>query len=114
MQLVASRFYRNETALSDIDLIDSLAIPSYNLERITNALVESGLLVLSEEGTYLPGKPFDTTPLVEVLHAIREDSNHMPALAANSCFATSTQLIQNIESHLDQALEGKTIKSLIE
>ncbi len=114
MQLIAERFYRNEAPLDERGLIDQLSIPSYNLERVTDSLVAAGLLVLSEDEQYLPAKPFDTTPLVEVLHAIRENCNHVPALTSNHQFTTSAKLSEHIEAHLDQALAGKTIKSLIE
>ncbi len=114
MQLIAERFYRNESPLSDTGLIEELSIPSYNLEQITDSLVAAGLLVLSENGQYLPAKPFDTTPLVEVLHAIRENCHHAPMLATNRQFAPSVKLSEHIESQLERALEGKTIKSLLE
>ncbi|MBL1432130.1 MAG: ribonuclease BN [Gammaproteobacteria bacterium] len=114
MQLIAERFYKNESPLSESGLIDKLGIPSYNLERVTDSLVAAGLLILSEEEQYLPAKPFDTTPLVEVLRAIRENRNHVPTTTENHHFARSEKLSAQIESHLDQALEGKMIKSLIE
>ncbi len=114
MQLVAERFYNNQPPLGERGLIDQLSIPSYNLEHVTDALVAAGLLVLSADEKYLPAKPFDTTPLVEVLHAIRENCNHVPAIANNHQFSTSAKLSEHIESYLDQALAGKMIKNLID
>lgn len=114
MQLVAERFYNNQAPLNERGLIEQLSIPSYNLEHVTDSLLAADLLVLSENEEYLPAKPLDTTPLVEVLRAIRENCNHVPAMADNHHFATSSKLSEHIESHLDQALEGKMIKSLID
>ena len=113
MQLIAERFYHNQTPLTERGLIEHLEVPSYNLQRITDSLLHSGLLTLSEEEQYLPAKPLDTTPLVDVLHAIRENCNHAPNMIGNDRFATSAKLSEHIESHLDKALEGKMIKDLI-
>lgn len=114
MQLITSRFYQNQPPMKDSDLIEALALPSSNLQRVTDALLNRGLLSLTENQSYLPGKPFDTTPLIEVLHAIREDSAQLTALEKNSQFEASIELSDHIEKQLDHALEGKTIKSLIE
>jgi len=114
MQLVANNFYHNKPPLNDSALVEALAIPSYNLHGVTDALLENNLLALSDKQCYLPGKPFDTTPLSGVLNAIRENGHHLPTLASNGQLSGSKQLSENIKKHLNQALEGKTIKSLIE
>lgn len=115
MQLVVSNFYRNKPALNDNTLVEALAIPMNNLQQVTDALVKAGLLSLSEEQHYLPGKAPETTPLIEVIHAVRNDTGYHP-LPSNSRgkLATSEKVCLEIEAYLAESLHGKTIKSLLD
>ena len=74
MQQVA-RGFRSGTRPSFGVLAKALDHPARSLEGITTRLEEGGLLVLTEEGTFVPARSPETITLAEVLAAVRgEDS----------------------------------------
>jgi membrane protein len=74
MQQVA-RGFRSGTRPDFGALAKALDHPARSLESITTRLEEGGLLVLTEEGTFVPARSPDTITLAEVLVAVRgEDS----------------------------------------
>ena len=112
---VAESFYRGAGPQSGEDLVQRLAAQGEAVEIVIDALEAHGLLARTEAETpgYLPGRPPESTSVLEILLAVRSADEMQHANPAN---LPEVPAIDEILDILDRAtgtaLEGRTLKDL--
>ncbi len=112
---VAESYYRGAGPRSGEDLVQLLAAPGEAVEIVIDALEAQGLLARTEAETpgYLPGRPPESTSVLDILLAVRS-ADEMPH--ANPAKLPEVPAIDEILDVLDRAtetaLEGRTLKDL--
>ena len=85
------------------------------VEAVLGAFENSGLVrrTADEPATFLPARPFDTTPIRDVLDAVRtaDESSYLNAERLPR-EAPVDALIETLERAADAALSGQTLKDL--
>lgn len=115
MYKVGGHHYQRLPALTAQQLARQLRLPLDVLETVLGCLERHGLLVESADDppVYLPGRPLEETPLVEVVHAIRSAGEEAFFSAAHLPREAAVEAVMgDIDQALDQALEGRTLKDL--
>ncbi len=112
---VAESFYRGAGPQSGEDLVQRLAAQGEAVEIVIDALEAHGLLALTDAETpgYLPGRPPETTAILDILLAVRS-ADELPH--ADPAKLSEVPAIDGIFDVLDRAtetaLEGRTLKDL--
>jgi len=94
-------------------LADHLDLPGAALGPIVTALERRGLLTLTDDDTWVPGRDPDTIELTDVLDAVRQETIG-PRLGKIRNVAPAVAAARAAENALKDALKGKTVKSLVE
>ncbi|WP_198343272.1 YihY/virulence factor BrkB family protein [Oleiphilus messinensis] len=109
---VAKRFDRGETSYKISELERQLSAPPQITRRVTDNLVNSGMLAISGDRSdrYVPGCSIDHIPMSKLLKVIRHDDQqvaaHMPLLDCD-------ELISTLESVVDDKLQELTLADLV-
>lgn len=113
---VGRRFYRDEPAATLEALAAEHGVHSNVMQRCVSQLVAVGLLAPAGENdtTYIPGVPFDTTLVNDVLSRLERyqaaDSHQPPDLSDSDLDEIETAIAQARE----QALGARTLKELVD
>lgn len=118
MLLVTEHYYHNKPAWSLNALAHHFNISSDTLTGIIQSLEQYGILQSTSDdpSVFLPAQPLDITPLKHVLDAVRsnmDDPALKVSLQQHSGEKIIDELTQDMETALDTALQGKTIKDLV-
>jgi|TARA_B100000315_G_scaffold246633_2_gene274188 hypothetical protein len=116
MARISTNFYRGNPAWTLEELANGVKAPIEAVAFVLTLLEGDGFVVKtdSDEPSFIPGKPLDTTPVTELLHAIRE-SDEKDYIGPDD-FQNITEvekLVQDIDSSVTSALEGRMIKDLV-
>jgi membrane protein len=104
MLQVADGFRRGQYPGFD-SLAKSLDCPARSLEDITNRLEAAGLLVLTEDGTFVPGRAPETITLAGIFGAVRgEDSGGGEVVAG---------ILQQVRGAETERLAGRSLADLV-
>jgi membrane protein len=115
MLLVARHYYQDKPAWSLEALSHHFNIPADTLDTVIQPLEQDGMLQTTADDppVFLPGHPLDTTPLKNVLNAIREERSETPL---HITLLPEEKVIDDLTQHIDQALDTAlqdiTIKDL--
>lgn len=115
MLLIAKHYYNNKPAWSQEALANYFNTPVDALETVIEPLIHSGILqlTLDDPPVFLPAQPLDTTPLKNILNAIRSENNDTTLkIALLPEQKNVDRLTHEIDQALEEALQGKTIKDL--
>ena len=112
---VAESFYRGAGPQSGEDLVHSLAAQGEAVQIVIDALEARGLLARTEAETpgYLPGRPPESIPILDILLAVRAadelphaDPAKLPEMPAID------EIFDILDGATETALEGRTLKDL--
>lgn len=115
MHLVGRSHYEQSPRWSGARLAETLGMPMELVEPVLDILEQEGLLVenCEEEPYYLPGRPLDTTPVADVLLAVRRAGENK---SFNLHRLPEAPLVDAVVDGLEDAragaLDGRTLKSL--
>ncbi len=94
-------------------LADHLDLPGAALGPIVTALESKGLLLLADDDTWVPARDPAKIELTDVLDAVRQDTAG-PRLGKIRDIAPAVAAARSAEGALKGALQGKTVKDLLE
>jgi membrane protein len=104
MQQVAAGFRRGEHPGFG-SLAKTLDCPARSLEEVTNRLEATGLLVLTEDGAFVPGRTPETIAITEIFAAVRgEDSGGGEVVAG---------ILQEVRGAETERLAGRNLADLV-
>ena len=116
---IGQRFYNNQKAYTLSALCSTFAMPEHILKEILNRLIERGLIIRSTinvevigmtENVYLPAKPWDETPLFEVLVAIRQKKNTLQFFEKDK---NIEQYLFEMEINMKKSFNRITLKQFV-
>ena len=116
MGRISTNFYRGTPAWTLEGLAVEVNAPIEAVTVVLALLEGDGFVVKTEsdDPTFIPGKPLDTTPVSELLRAIREsDELDYVGLDAFIKNAEVEKLAEGIENSVASALKGIMIKDLV-
>jgi membrane protein len=116
MSCISTNLYKGNPAWTLEGLASDVKAPIEAIAKVLSILEEAGFIVKTHEDdpTFIPGKPLDTTPVIELIHAIREsDETNYIGPEAFKENAEVELLVQNVENSTTNALRGKTVKDLV-
>ena len=113
--LIGARHYDGGPPWTGESLTQEIGLPMEATLLVLEGLEEAGLLsrTASEPTAYVPGRPFDETPVAAALEAVRranEPSYLGPALMTDN--AAVSRLITDLDEAATSALAGHTLKDL--
>lgn len=115
MQQIVQHYYRRQPPWSLDALAGHLQLPLEPIESVVRVLTSRGLLARSDADppTYLPGRPPETTPLAEVVSAVRS-ANGAGAfeLGVLPRYPLVNGLAEELDRAMLRALEGRTLRDL--
>ena len=114
--LTGQRFYRNQQAWTTERYAQHLQIPIDVVARIVDSLELHGLLARTahDPPRVLPARPLETTPLHDLLSAIRMAEEHQHLGAAQlPGHAQVDRLVARMDEALLASLHGLTLKDLL-
>jgi membrane protein len=104
MQQVADGFRRGQHPDFG-SLAKALDCPARSLEEVTNLLEATGLLVLTEDGAFVPGRTPETIAIKEIFAAVRgEDSGGGDAVAG---------ILREVRGAETERLAGRNLADLV-
>ena len=115
MYWVGRRFYAGEKGWSEAVLAERLQLPLDSVQSVVGALRAAGLLRETGEDPplLLPGRPLDTTGVIEALEAVRAGGEgrvltyeRLPRVACVE------RALQGLDAGRTRSLEGMTLKEL--
>ena len=116
MGCIGTNFYSGKAAWSLEGLADKLNVPVEAIDSILNILEIEGFVVKTKdvEQCYIPGRPFDTTPLEYLISAVKvaEETEYIGPAGINGQ-TDIDQIGQEMDKAISNALKGKMIKDLI-
>ncbi len=116
MALTGQRFYRNQQPWTIEDYAQSLQVPRDVVARIVNALEMYGLLAYTTDdpSRILPARPFETTPIQDLLNVIRmaEERHHL-GVAQLPGHPQVDPLVARMDEAQHTHLHGLTLKDLL-
>lgn len=115
MYEIGRQFYRGQPPWQLEDLASHLRAPLESVERVVRVLESRGLLARTnaEPPTYLPAKPLDRVPVIDLIDAIRtgaDDRDVSTRILRHE--APVERLSDDIEGAIRQALHGRTLRDL--
>lgn len=94
------------------DLADHLQLPGAALGPIVTALERKGLLIVTDDDTWLPARDPAVIDLIEVLEAVRKDEAG-PRLSRIRDVAPAVEAARAAELALKESVKGKTVVDLV-
>jgi membrane protein len=114
MSLVAERFAKGESALSEADLIDLIEAPPEEVSVVTEKLLDAGYLVEASGArtTLMPGRDLDSVRLGDFWRHIRSNPQNLRLHGASARRVSS--IIDRAEAAFDKEVSDRTLRSLLE
>ena len=113
--LIANSFYGGRPAWTAEALSQRLEVPMEAVDAVLGAFEDSGLVrrTADEPATFLPARPLETTPIKDVIDAVRaaDESSHLN-IERLPREAPVDALIETLDRAADAALSGQTLKDL--
>ena len=113
--LIAERFYRGRPAWTADALSQRLGAPIEAVDAVLGAFEVSGLVrrTADEPATFLPARPLETTPIKDVIDAVRAaDESSYLNVERLPREAPVDAIVETLERAADAALSGQTLKDL--
>ncbi|MDP2206342.1 MAG: YhjD/YihY/BrkB family envelope integrity protein [Alphaproteobacteria bacterium] len=113
--VIGDVFYSEQRGITLTRLAARLRVPSAVLEGIVSTLVDAGVLALTvgRNAEYLPGRPFDTTSVQQMIEALRaRDAQKARSLQHIRALAPVDDLLQRGDIERGKALGAITLKQL--
>jgi membrane protein len=113
--VIGDVFYSEQRGITLTRLAARLRVPSAVLEGIVSTLVDAGVLALTvgRNAEYLPGRPFDTTTVQQMIEALRaRDAQKARSLQHIRALATVDDLLRRGDIERGKALGAITLKQL--
>ncbi|HDP88688.1 MAG TPA: YihY family inner membrane protein [Thioalkalivibrio sp.] len=116
MQRVGRSHYESGPRWSGARLAEDLGLPMELVEPVLAMLEQEGLLVENcdeDEPVYLPGRPLDTTPVRDVLQAVRT-AGETPSFSPDKLPDDPgvADVVRRLDEAAIRALDGETLKTL--
>ncbi len=116
MQLIASSFQHNEKPWSLKKLTKKIRISETALQLVISSLLNNKLLTTSGDNNqyYIPSQSLENISLAMILHAVRS-AEESPSLHPEDVETVDqvNQMIEKLNTAIDQAVDHKTLKDLI-
>lgn len=117
LQMVAEAgksFYRDQKGLTLAQLAQRLGVPALAIEGIAEDLVHAGIFAPTGRWAveFIPGRPFDETPVILALSALRGGHSSLPGLGGLKPSPVIGNILRAAEVAQEQALSGVTLKQL--
>lgn len=112
MYLIVSDYQGSQQRWTINHLADHLQLPGAALGPIVTALERRGLLIITDDDTWLPGRDPAVIELGEVLDAVRKDEAG-PRLSRIRDVAPAVELALAAERALRDSVKGKTLRDLV-
>jgi len=113
--LIGTSFYGGRPAWTAQALCQRLEVPMEAVDAVLRAFEDSGLVrrTADEPATYLPARPLDTTPIKDVIDAVRaaDESSHLN-IERLPREAPVDAIVETLDRAADAALSGQTLKDL--
>lgn len=111
MYLVGGDYLRGEPARSGAQLAEAAGVDASTVEDALTRLQSAGLLVMSEDGGYLPARDTDAIGTKDVWNAVHDG----PAQAggARGMPGAVAGVLSSIDHAIGGALEGRSLRDLI-
>jgi membrane protein len=93
-------------------LSEHLDLPSAALAPVVNALEARGILVLTDEEVWLPGRDPANIQLADILDAVRNDHSG-PKLNRIRSIVPAVNLARAVDAAIRHSVEGTTLKDLV-
>ena len=113
MAVVGRDFYEGRQRWTVNDLASFLGVPGRGVLPIAAQLEDAGLLVPTAEGKLVPGRAMDTIRVADILAAVRGQPASEPRYALPVQKPVG-ELLERLESAIDAAAAGETLKTLVE
>ena len=113
--LIGESFYRGRPAWTAEALSQRIEAPMEAVDAVLGAFEDSGLVrrTADEPATFLPARPLETTPIKDVIDAVRvADESSYLNVERLPREAPVDALIETLERATDAALAGQTLKDL--
>ncbi|MBT3991934.1 MAG: YihY/virulence factor BrkB family protein [Rhodospirillaceae bacterium] len=116
MARISTNFYNGKPAWTLEGLAGEISAPIEATASVLAIMENNGFVVKTheDEPTFIPGKPLDTTPIDDLLRAIKKsDEKDYIGPDAFKSNAEVELIVQNVENSLSTALKGKMVKDLV-
>jgi membrane protein len=111
--LIVHDYCTTQHRWSTNSLAEHLGLPSAAIGGILAALERKNLLILADDGTWLPARDPDAIALLDVYEAVRK-ADVGPRLGRIRDIAPAVDAARRAEQALHESLKGRSIKDLIE
>ncbi len=115
MQQIVRRYYQQQRPWTLDALAKTLQLPLESVESVMHVLLDRALLVRTDADppSYVPNRPPETTPVMEVLSAVRTaDSAGAFEFAVLPRHPQVNGLLDELDRALTRAVEGRTLRDL--
>ncbi len=102
MFLVGRHYYEKQPLWSLDSLSEQLRVPGDMLESLTRRLEKQGLLLVTEDENYIPGRDMESISLLNIINAVRDadpDEDY-----GDEAFPESGEPVYEVMGQLDQAI----------
>ncbi len=113
--LISKSFYGGRPAWTAETLSQRLEVPMQAVDAVLDAFEDSGLVqrTTDEPATFLPARPLETTPIKDVIDAVRAaDESSYLNVERLPREAPVDAIVEMLERAADAALSGQTLKDL--
>jgi membrane protein len=112
---VAGSFYREERPWTLERLADECKVPLRTARRLLSKLVASGYLLIAEgKGAYYPARDLEHIRISTLIRDFRHQGGEIPLGGPEQLGEMARELTLKLDKLTDEALEGLTLKSLVE
>jgi membrane protein len=112
MYLIGRDYSSGKSPWSARSLAAELDIPSIALAPLLHCLEENGLILVTENEQFVPGRDIDSIRLSEIFEVVRALHSGRLAVAIRSV-GPAVALLNEVEASMEEPLKSRTLKDLI-
>ncbi|HXI48200.1 MAG TPA: YihY/virulence factor BrkB family protein [Steroidobacteraceae bacterium] len=112
MYLIGRDYAAGKTAWTGRGLAAELDMPSIALAPVLHGLEQSGLILATEDGHFVPGKDIGSIQLAEIFEVIRVLHRGRLAIETHGV-AAAVALLREVESAMQEPLRDRSLKDFI-
>ena len=113
MLMVARDFIRGGKGWNTNDLASEIGLPALTLERVLKQLENTGLLRVTEDERFLPGRSLDRIGLEEITAAVR-GTEALNATYASLQLQPAVEVMRDLDSAIQAQLDGRNLRDLVD